>query len=197
VDLPAVLAVAAGYLIGSIDFGVIVPKLAGIDIYGVGSGNPGTTNVLRAMGRKAAAAVLLGDLAKGFAAALLGDLVGGEVVGFAAGFAAVLGHCFPVWHRFRGGKGVATAGGAVLWLVPPAGAVLLAVWVGIVALAKRSSVASLLVAAGLVPVVALFGGRGVSLAWAGATAALIVGRHHANIRRLVTGEESAVEEGEG
>ena len=108
-----IAAIVAGYLLGSVDFGVIVPRLLGVDIYGTGSGNPGATNVLRTMGRKEAALVLLGDLAKGVGAAALGSWAGGPVIGFAAGLAAVVGHCFPVWHRFKGGKGVAAAGGMV------------------------------------------------------------------------------------
>jgi glycerol-3-phosphate acyltransferase PlsY len=188
-----IAAVAAGYLIGSIDFGVIVPRLAGVDIYGTGSGNPGATNVLRSMGRAAAASVLLGDLVKGLVAAMIGDLVGGVAVGFAAGFAAVAGHCFPIWHRFRGGKGVATAGGMTFWLEPLLGLAMLAVWVATVRLTRRASVASVLVALGYLPGVAAFGHRSWTLVWAAGAAGLIVARHHANIRRLVHGEEHTIE----
>jgi glycerol-3-phosphate acyltransferase PlsY len=193
VELADIAAVAAGYLIGGVDFGVIVPRLAGVDIYGTGSGNPGATNVLRTMGRAAAAAVLLGDLLKGLVAALVGDLVGGEAVGFAAGFAAVLGHCFPVWHRFRGGKGVAAAGGMTFWLEPLLALAMLAVWGATVRVVRRASAASVLVALGYVPGVAAFGHRGWSLVWAGGAAGLILVRHHGNIRRLVSGEEHTIE----
>jgi glycerol-3-phosphate acyltransferase PlsY len=192
VDPLALAAVVAGYLLGSIDFGVIVPKMRGVDIYSQGSGNPGTTNVLRAMGRKAAAAVMVGDMTKGLAAAAIGDLTAGEAAGFAAGFAAVVGHCFPVWHRFRGGKGVATAGGAMLWLEPVLGIVLLAVWALLAYVAKRASVASLLLALALVPGALVFGHRGWSLLWAGAAALLVVVRHRENIRRLLTGAERRI-----
>ena len=99
VDSASIVVACAAYLVGSIDFGVILPKLAGVDIYAVGSGNPGATNVLRVMGRGAAAAVVLGDVAKGFCAALAGDLLGGETLGFAAGFFAVAGRGYPLWHR--------------------------------------------------------------------------------------------------
>lgn len=183
------VAIVAAYLIGSVDFGVIVPRMRGVDIYTHGSGNPGATNVLRAMGRKAAALVMAGDLVKGIAAAALGSLAGGVVVGFAAGFAAVLGHCFPVWHRFRGGKGVATAGGTMVWLEPLLGVALVAGWVLVAFVAKRASVASLLVALAMVPGTFAFGHRSWSLLWAAATAVLIVVRHHENIRRLLTGAE--------
>lgn len=192
-DLADLAAVAAGYLIGSVDFGVIVPRLAGVDIYGTGSGNPGATNVLRTMGRTAAAGVLIGDLVKGLVAALIGDLVGGEVVGFAAGFAAVVGHCFPIWHGFRGGKGVAAAGGMAFWLEPLLGVIMLVVWAATVRITRRASVASVLVAVGFTPGVAAFGHRGWSLVWAGAASALIVARHHANIRRLLRGAEHTIE----
>lgn len=190
-------AILAGYLLGSIDFGVIVPRMFGIDIYGTGSGNPGATNVLRTVGRREAALVLLGDVAKGAAAAALGWWAGGEVIGFAAGLAAVVGHCFPVWHRFRGGKGVAAAGGMVLFLEPFAGLILLGVFALVVALTRKASLGSLLAALGLVPTLAGFGHRGWSLGLAGAAVALIVLRHIPNIRRLISGAEHAIEEPAG
>ena len=193
-QLEAFAVVVAGYLAGSIDFGVIVPRLRGVDIYTRGSGNPGATNVLRSMGRKMAAVVVLGDLFKGFLAAMAGDLIGGEAVGFAAGFAAVLGHCFPVWHRFRGGKGVATAGGMTLWMEPLGGVGFALAWAAITAATKRASVASIIAASALLPLMALLGHRGWSLVWVGATSVLIVARHHANIRRLLGGAEHRIEE---
>jgi glycerol-3-phosphate acyltransferase PlsY len=194
VDAWDIAAVVAGYLLGSVDFGVIVPRLLGVNIYGTGSGNPGATNVLRTMGRKEAALVLLGDLAKGVGAAVLGSWAGGPVIGFAAGLAAVVGHCFPVWHRFKGGKGVAAAGGMVAWLEPWALLILLGVFVAVVALTRKASLGSLVAALGLVPALALLGHRGWSLGLAGAAVALIVVRHLPNIRRLVKGREHAIEE---
>lgn len=193
VDLAGIAAVVGGYLIGSIDFGVIVPRLAGVDIYAVGSGNPGATNVLRSLGRVAAGAVLVGDLLKGVAAAAIGALAGGDVVGFAAGFAAVVGHCFPVWHRFRGGKGVAAAGGMAFWLEPLLATVLLAVWVSLVWLTKKASIASVTLGILFVPGAALFGHRGWSLVWVAGSAALILVRHQGNIRRLLQGAEHTIE----
>jgi glycerol-3-phosphate acyltransferase PlsY len=194
VDPWAIAAIGAGYLIGSVDFGVIVPRLLGADIYRMGSGNPGTTNVLRNLGRGAAAIVLLGDLLKGLAAAAVGDAVGSDALGFAAGFAAGVGHCYPVWHRFRGGKGVATVAGAVVWLEPLLGAVLIAAWGIIVAVLRKASLASLLLAAALVPGLMVAGQRGWSLVWAGAAALLVVYRHRGNITRLVSGSEHSIEE---
>jgi len=194
VDPWAIAAIGAGYLIGSVDFGVIVPRLLGADIYRLGSGNPGTTNVLRNLGRGAAAIVLLGDLLKGLAAAAVGDAVGSDALGFAAGFAAGVGHCYPVWHRFRGGKGVATVGGAVVWMEPLLGAALIAAWGIIVAVLRKASLASLLLAAALVPGLLAAGQRGWSLVWAGAAALLVVYRHRGNITRLVSGSEHTIEE---
>ena len=189
-----IAAVAAGYLLGSVDFGVIVPRLLGVDIYGTGSGNPGATNVLRTMGRKEAALVLLGDLAKGVGAAALGSWAGGPVVGFAAGLAAVVGHCFPIWHRFKGGKGVAAAAGMAAWLEPWALLIVLGVFVAVAVLTRKASLGSLLAALGLIPALAVFGHRGWSLGLAGAAAALIVVRHLPNIRRLLKGREHTIEE---
>jgi glycerol-3-phosphate acyltransferase PlsY len=194
VQFETIAVVLGGYLIGSVDFGVILPRLRGVDIYVKGSGNPGASNVLRSMGRGMAGAVVVGDLAKGFVAAMAGDLVVGEVVGFAAGFAAVLGHCFPIWHRFHGGKGVSAAAGVIVWLEPLAGVGFLVAWALIVAATKKASIASIIVAVSLVPVLAVFGHRGWALVWAGAIGLLVVIRHQANIRRLLDGSEFRVEE---
>jgi glycerol-3-phosphate acyltransferase PlsY len=191
--LEAFVALAAAYLVGSIDFGVIIPRLAGVDIYARGSGNPGTSNVLRSVGKKAAAVVMIGDVTKGMLAAAIGDLWVGEAVGFACGLAAVAGHAFPVWHRFRGGRGVATALGAAIWLEPWFGLGTALVWAGIVAVTKTASVASLVAMVAYVPGFVLFGHRGWSLVWAGATALLVIWRHAPNIRRLLSGEEQTVE----
>jgi glycerol-3-phosphate acyltransferase PlsY len=190
-----VLALVLAYLIGSVDFGVIVPRMMGKDIYAQGSGNPGTSNVFRTVGKKAAAAVLLGDSLKGLIAAAIGASLVDPVVGFASGFAAVVGHCFPVWHRFRGGRGVATAVGAALWLEPFWGLMLALGWGGVVATTKTASVASLVAMVLYVPGYAVFGTRGVGLLWAGATALLVIARHHGNIRRIFTGRERKVTSG--
>ena len=182
------------YLIGSVSFGVIVARVNGIDIYAHGSGNPGTSNVARTLGKKAAVIVLIGDGLKGLAAAAIGDLVLGGAGGFAAGFAAVTGHIFPIWHAFRGGKGVATAIGATLWLEPLFGLLLAVGWGAIVAVTNTASIASLVVIVLYVPGFAVAGHRGASLWWATATATLMLLRHIGNIRRLVSGAEHSVTE---
>ncbi len=192
-DGTTVAVVIAGYLIGSADFGVVVPRLLGIDIYSKGSGNPGASNVLRSIGRGTAAVVVLGDLGKAVAAAALGDLVVGEAAGFAAGAAAVVGHCFPVWHSLRGGKGVATAAGMTLWLEPLLGLAMLVTWGVLVATTKRASLASLFVVAGYIPALVAFGHREWSLVWAAAMAGLVAIRHYGNIKRLLGGVEHTVE----
>ncbi len=187
-----VLVAIIAYLLGSLDFGVFVPRLMGVDIYARGSGNPGASNVLRTLGKKVGALVLAGDMLKGVAAAAIGDIWLGGSAGFVAGFFVVLGHAFPVWFRFKGGKGVATALGAVIWLEPVAGIALAVVWTLIVIGVKTASIGSLVVVAGYVPAYLLTGREGWSLVWAGATAGLVLVRHAPNISRLISGTESRV-----
>jgi acyl phosphate:glycerol-3-phosphate acyltransferase len=193
VDLGAVLVVVAAYLLGSVDFAVLVARAKGVDIYSVGSGNPGTANVLRTVGRGAAAMVMAGDLLKGVIAAAAGQLITGDIViGYAAGAAAVLGHCFPVWHRFKGGKGVATGAGMILWLAWPTFILLVVVWVAVVALTRISSIASVIGAILVVPGLLLVQPPAAAYAITGAMALLVVIRHIPNLRRLLRGEESTV-----
>jgi glycerol-3-phosphate acyltransferase PlsY len=189
-----VIVVVLAYLIGSIDFGVIVPRMLGVDIYAVGSGNPGTSNVFRTMGKKAAGLVLLGDALKGLAAVAIADLWAGGTTPFIAAFAAVAGHIFPAWHRFKGGKGVATAIGTALWLEPVLGAVLAVGWLAIVLGTRTASLASIAAMLLFVPGFAIAGERGAELWWVAATAVLVVVRHRGNIQRLVSGAERKVEE---
>ena len=187
------LAIAIAYLLGSIDAGVIVPRLMGIDIYAHGSGNPGASNVMRTLGKKAGAAVMLVDAAKGFFAAWIGVALVDSTVGFWCGLAAVVGHVFPAWHKFRGGRGVATAIGAVLFLEPVFGLILAVGWGTTVALTKTASIASLGAMVLYVPGYALFGWRGWPLLAAALTAGLVIARHSGNIRRLLGGREQTVE----
>lgn len=187
------LALVVAYLVGSIDFAVVVSRAKGVDIYQVGSGNPGAANVARALGGRYAALVMLGDAAKGLVGAWLGLLGGGTAAaGFAAGLAAVIGHVWPVWHRFRGGKGVATAFGVILRMNPLVGVALGLVYLLVVRLSGISSLGSLTAAALSIPAVALVGRRGWALVWLAAVAVLIFVRHHENIRRLMRGEERRV-----
>jgi len=129
-------ALIAGYLLGSIPFGLILTRLTGAgDLRAIGSGNIGATNVLRTGKKGLAAATLLLDLGKGAAAVWLAREMPGALA-VAGGFGAVIGHCFPVWLRFRGGKGVATLMGVCLGLAWPIGAVYAAVWIGMLALTR-------------------------------------------------------------
>lgn len=196
--MPTWLALVGAYLIGSLDFAVVVARAHGVDIHTVGSGNPGASNVLRTLGKGPAAMVFLGDALKGVIAAAIGWLAGGagdpanQPIAFAAGFIAVLGHCFPAFHRFKGGKGVATGAGVLLFTVPLVGFILAAVW-GIVAkVFKVASIASLTVVVLAVPLAFWVGTRGAALAWLGAMLVLIVVRHAPNIKRMISGSEQRV-----
>lgn len=185
-------ALAGGYLLGSIPFGLILTRLAGHgDIRTVGSGNIGTTNVLRAGGKALAAVTLLLDGGKGAAAVLLAGIWGPDMQ-LAAALGAVLGHMFPVWLGFRGGKGVATALGVLLAIAWPVGAAACATWVA-VALSLRYSSLSALVALAAAPLYAWLFRRDLQLVELCVILAVLIWiRHHANIRRLVTGHEPKI-----
>jgi glycerol-3-phosphate acyltransferase PlsY len=191
---PWIFAVAAvgGYLLGSIPFGVIATRMAGVgDIRQVGSGNIGATNVLRTGRKDLALITLVGDGAKGAAAVLLARflLADAPAVYALAGGAAFVGHLFPVWLKFRGGKGVATFLGTLLAVHWPAGLCACAMWL-LMFLASRISSLSALCAAALSPLFVFFtGGPYEALLLALVLALLIFLRHHENIRRLLKGEE--------
>jgi glycerol-3-phosphate acyltransferase PlsY len=191
-QVTGVLIVLTAYLMGSVDFAVLIARARGTDIYSVGSGNPGASNVLRTMGRLPAALVLIGDFSKGAAAAGLGLILGDVTLAAAAGFFAVLGHCYPVFHRFRGGKGMATGAGMNLVAFPVPTVILLGGWVVLVAVTKVSSIGSLTVMVLIVPMLAWFGVPGSALIWVGAMALLVVYRHHGNIGRLLRRAEFTV-----
>lgn len=180
------LAIIAGYLLGSIDFAILAARRAGVDIYAEGSGNPGASNVSRVIGRRAGALVLVADLLKGLVAAGVGELVGGsELMAFAAGGAAVVGHCFPVWHRFQGGKGVATTMGVLLWTIPLLGLALIGLFVAIVGITRVSSYGSLALVTLAVPGVALWAEDAWSAVIMAGIAVLVISRHRENIQRIL------------
>ena len=147
---------------------------------------------MRTIGKKAGAVVMLLDAGKGVAAAAIGAAVSTEL-GFWCGLAAVVGHVFPLWLRFRGGRGVATAIGAILFLAPWFGLLLAIGWGATVAVTKTASIASLAAMLLYVPGYAIYGYRGWALIAATVTAALVIVRHTANIRRLLGGREQTVE----
>lgn len=190
-----IAALLGGYLLGTIPFGLLLTRAAGLgDIRRIGSGNIGATNVLRTGNKALAAAVLLLDASKGAAAVLLTAWVLDASVAPVAGVAAVAGHCYPVWLRFRGGKGVATGIGMVFALAWPAGLGTAAIWL-LGALATRiSSVGALLACCAAPFLVWVVAGPRLGLATAAATA-LIAARHEANIRRLLAGTEPRIGRG--
>ncbi len=188
--LPFVIAFAVGYLAGSVPFGLLLARLGGAgDIRGIGSGNIGATNVLRTGRKGLALATLLADIAKGALPTLLAFAWLGPDIAVAVGLGTVLGHCFPVWLRFRGGKGVATAAGVILALTPMVVPIILALFVAVVWVTRYVSLGSCL-AAVAAPVTAWLLGYGQPAELYVALAVIVVGTHHANIRRLIKGEES-------
>ncbi|MQA64427.1 MAG: glycerol-3-phosphate 1-O-acyltransferase PlsY [Alphaproteobacteria bacterium] len=185
---PVLAALLGGYLLGSIPFGLLLTRAAGLgDIRDVGSGNIGATNVLRTGRKGIAAATLLLDAAKGVAAVLLAARFG-DVAALAAGAGAVLGHVFPVWLGFRGGKGVATTYGVMIAACWPAAVVALLVWAAVAALSRYSSLAALVSMASLPALAWMFSGPFLSMV-AAALALLVIVRHNANIVRLWQGTE--------
>lgn len=196
--LTIALALVAAYVVGSIDFAVIVARMHGVDIHEVGSGNPGASNVLRSIGKFPAAMVLVGDTLKGVIGAAMGMIAAGSVDfqsewAFLAGFAAVVGHCYPVFHRFKGGKGVATGLGVLLFTVPWVGLIVVVAWLILVKLTKTASISSLIVVGVSIPLTIWQGVTGMSLVWLLATVVLVVWRHRANIQRVFRGSEQKVQ----
>jgi len=178
-----------GYLLGSIPFGLVLTRAAGLgDLRKIGSGNIGATNVLRTGNKGLAAATVLLDGGKGALAVLLARLLLGEEAAFAAGAGAMLGHTFPVWLGFKGGKGVATALGSLLAMAWPVGVFACLAWL-VTALAFRISSLSALLALTLAPVAAWFLAGPDTVIAALAIALLVDIRHEANIRRLLAGDE--------
>jgi glycerol-3-phosphate acyltransferase PlsY len=185
-------AVIVSYLIGSVSFGIIMSSMRGIDIRSVGSGNTGTSNIMRTLGKKDAGLVLLGDALKGAGAAAIGAVWIGGDFGWVTLFAAVVGHSFPIWHGLRGGKSVATAIGGIAYLVPWVGAVLAVVWIVILLVWKTASIGSLVVMALVVPLVTISGESLAAIAGASVIAAFVVVRHASNIRDLAASTERQV-----
>ena len=193
-NYPVSLIVTAlcAYLLGSIPFGVLITRAAGLgDVRNIGSGNIGATNVLRTGNKGLAAATLALDALKGAAALLIANAVWGELAGLVAGFGAMLGHAFPVWLGFRGGKGVATGAGVLLAAAWWMGLTAALVWLATAALTRMSSAGSL-AACAAAPLVALGAGRTDLALFAAGIAALVVIRHRGNIARLIAGNEPRI-----
>jgi len=194
IDGPAVAAhigvFAFGYLLGSIPFGVILTKLAGTgDVRAIGSGNIGATNVLRTGRKGLAAATLLGDMLKGTVAVLVIAYFDRGTLPLVAGFGAFIGHLFPVWLGFKGGKGVATYIGILAALAWPVAIGFCLVWLAIAALTRYSSLAGLIASAATPVALWINGQRGEAVLFLVLTV-LLWARHHENIARLLSGTES-------
>jgi glycerol-3-phosphate acyltransferase PlsY len=188
-----VAIVAIAYLVGSIPFAFLLSRRSGIDLRRVGSGNVGASNVLRTSGVRAAVLAVALDAAKGSVAVLMAQpLAAGPTTSMAAGLASILGHIYPFWLRFRGGKGVATAAGVFAVLTPSAlgiaaGVFLVAVWIS-----RYISVGSMAAAAALA-IAALAGDAPGTIAFgAGVSALIILHRHRANLARVIAGTERRV-----
>ena len=191
--LAIAIAVIGGYLLGSIPFGVIVTRLGGAgDVRAIGSGNIGATNVLRTGRKDLALLTLLGDGGKGAVAVLLARVFLGEDAAALAGGAAFIGHIFPVWLKFKGGKGVATFFGVLLAAAWPVGLAAGATWILLAAILRWSSVAALAAAVLSPTFAAAFHQRNSIVLLAIFMALLIVYRHQENIRRLIKGDEPKI-----
>lgn len=185
--LPALI----GYLLGSIPFGLLLTRMFGAgDLRSIGSGSIGATNVLRTGRKELAAATLLFDVGKGAAGVLVAQAFHPDLA-VLGGFGAIIGHCYPVWLRFRGGKGVATALGIILALSWPIALSLVGVWAAALATSRISSVSSLAAVVAAVPA-ALLLGQPTLVPLMAAMALLIVWKHRGNIARLRAGTEPRV-----
>jgi glycerol-3-phosphate acyltransferase PlsY len=190
--MPLESYILLGYLFGAIPFGLLLTRAAGLgDIRAIGSGNIGATNVLRTGRKDLAAATVVLDGLKGAAAVLIGGYLAGHDAALWAGLGAVLGHLFPVWLGFHGGKGVATAYGVLIAAAWPVGLAAGAIWLVLAGLARISSLAGL-VSFAAAPVLAALLTDSSVVKLALAIAVLVFIRHHANIRRLLAGTEPRI-----
>lgn len=192
-DLPYYLAALAfGYVLGSIPFGLLFTRMAGHgDIRNIGSGNIGTTNVLRTGSKKLAALTLLCDALKGTLAVVLVNLYLGGDIALVAGLGAFLGHLFPIWLKFKGGKGVATYIGILLGVFWPVAVLFIAIWIATAYITKYSSMAAL-VASLVTPFILLAFDQWQIAQMMGLLSAMLWAKHHENITRLLKGKESKI-----
>ena len=189
------LLVLGGYVLGSVPTGILVGRAWGVDIRQLGSGNIGMANVLRSVGKKAAAVTMLGDMLKGLVPVVAAHLLtGNEWVVAAVALAAVVGHCWPVFLRFKGGKGVATGAGTSIGLVPVVGLALFAFWWAVVLVSKYTSLGAIAVML-VSPVVFLLSGQPAPyVLYTVVGGALVLWRHRENARALVKGTERKIGE---
>lgn len=199
-----ILTIVVAYLLGSVPTGFLVGRAKGIDIRTIGSGNIGATNVFRYFGKFAGLLVLLGDALKGLLAVLLvprlawvifgapGDALNREWLEIVAGLAAILGHNYTCWLRFKGGKGIATSAGVLVALVPYALLIILGVWIVVLALTRFVSLASICASFTLPFATWITGGSFTMIAITGAMTVLAIYKHKPNIERLLKGTESRI-----
>ena len=187
-----VLLLPVAYLLGTFPSATLVARANGIDIRSVGSHNPGASNVTRVLGWRKGLWVFVLDAAKGAVAAGIGLLAGGRPLGYALGALAILGHVFPVWEKFRGGKGVATGGGVFAVLSPIVFPILMVLWAVIWKLTKKASLASIIIVA-LLPVgVGIVRQEPWEVFATIGMCALVMVRHLGNMKRLLTSREHAL-----
>lgn len=183
------IAVIAAYLLGSIPFGYLAGLTRGVDIRTVGSRNVGATNVFRTLGKPVGVAVMALDIAKGVVAVVIARLITDDPWPLVAAGAAVAGHVYPVWLRFRGGKGVAVGCGVAIGLVPWVVLTLVPVWVIVIAVTRYVSLGSIICAVAFTPMVWLYGYSTATIVFAGLISAAVLWRHRANMGRLIRGKE--------
>ena len=192
---PAVYLIPLAYIIGSIPFGVLIAKQKGIDLQAVGSRSIGATNVLRTAGKGAAIATLIGDSLKGTIAVMLGRLmIGSEFWEGVLGITAVLGHLYPIFLSFKGGKGVATSLGVLVPYSPFSALIVLVIWFITALLTKYSSLAAIAACISLPIVFLILGESKIKFSFAIVLAFLIILRHKSNIKRLLEGRENRIGE---
>ena len=187
------LAVAVAYLLGSIPFAFLAGRARGIDLRTIGSGNLGAANVFRTLGRGWGIGVMAADIGKGLAAVLIARAITDDPWPAVAAGAAMAGHVFPVWLRFKGGKGVAVGGGAVIGLMPLAAAILLGLWLVILLTTRYSSLASVACAVVATPLAALMDYPWSSVVFTGLGSAAVLVLHRGNILRLIRGQELRIQ----
>jgi acyl phosphate:glycerol-3-phosphate acyltransferase len=191
-DALLLIAFILGYLLGSIPFGLILTRLAGTqDLRSIGSGSIGTTNVLRTGRKDLAAATLIGDMLKGTIAVIIAGYFGGPDAAMVAALGAFLGHLFPVWLKFRGGKGVAVYIGVLLGLLWPAALVFCLIWLAVAVITRYSSL-SALIASLVTPVLLWWFGQLALAALFAVLTLLVFFVHRENIKRLLAGTESKI-----
>jgi len=190
VVIPAVISIILGYFIGSVNTSIVVSKFYKIDIRQQGSGNAGLTNTMRVLGKKAAAIVLIGDVLKGIVSCLIGLLLAGGLGALAGGLGSIIGHNWPVYFKFRGGRGVLTSIAVVAFIDWRIMLILLGIFLIMLAITRYVSLGSI-TAAVFFPVISLLIGKGPEfLVFSVVTALMIIFRHTGNIKRLLNGKEA-------